>query len=235
MGSEQSPNTPHTPLSAVELARKLDVSSVELLSQRDHVPHMAHVLGIGASIAALGKDVAFYRRDVQWTNVAPSYDATEINTGFEDNIDFQTYELDELDDIFEEKQFDRIYGYAPDFDNLNNERHKVMVQSLVRLLNDGGSIHIASAKSNFVPNASYREQTRKITYSKPAIIKAQRDERVRLSPEPRINEFVRRTPPGISPLSPDSKRFFETLAVIGGSVAALIGVLAVSKIFGRKN
>ena len=242
MGIRKYFESSNTPLNALEFVNKLGVKSVETLSQREVIPHGANVLGVGATAAALGKEVAFYRVDVGWTNVAPSYDEPVENKGFVDNIDFQLHDFDTLNDIFGEKQFDRIYGYTPDFADIANDRREAMMLSLVNLLNYGGEIHLALAEPDLINNANYNKVLKKLTYTKPRIIET----RTGGIPQTRLSsgtneQIINSVQPSISPLSPDSQPFFDALTAIGNNIS-LIGWFAkksarnmLSRVFRRKN
>ena len=242
MGIRKYFESSNTPLNALEFVNKLGVKSVETLSQREVIPHGANVLGVGATAAALGKEVTFYRVDVDWTNVAPCYNELVENTGFVDNIDFRLHDFDTFDDIFGDKQFNRIYGYTPDFADIDNHHREAMMRSLINLLSDGGQIHLALAEPSLINNANYNKALKKLTYTKPRIIETKIDRVPLTHPPSETNEqIINSVQPSISPLSPDSQPFFDALTAVGNNIA-LAGWFAkksarnmTSRVFRRKN
>lgn len=157
-----------------QIARSFEYASFSAMAQHDRVPNRTRILGVGATVAALGQEFSFFRRDIHWTNVAPEYTDPEIqsmvDTDQDDNIEFKTWDLESINDIFPEEHFDRIYCHGDDLANLDHDSLRNLGRALVGILAKGGVIHIAQTDDKFIENATYRQTTRNLTYSKPQTV-----------------------------------------------------------------
>lgn len=135
------------------------------MAQRDCIPNRAQVLGVGAVMAVLGHEIAFYRRDIHWINAAPEYDDPELEAiadALTPNMEMEAVNLELLPDVYPEKHFDRIFLYndPPILDPATGEK-------LIDLLNDGGELQIAGVDKDFMPSTSYKPGKKLLIYRKP--------------------------------------------------------------------
>jgi hypothetical protein len=158
-------------LSADQIAQSFGYANFASIAQQEIVPNRTQILGVGATAAALGKEFAFFRSSIHWTNVAPAYTDPDIlpivDTEQDDNIEFQTWDLQALTDIYPEEHFDRIYCHGNDLKGLDPQALRDFGKALVGLLAKGGVIHISQIDSNFIENAVYRNTMNNLTFSKP--------------------------------------------------------------------
>lgn len=159
------------PLDANQIAKDLDYKDFFGMAQQHSLPQRSQILGVGATIAALGKELAFYRSDIHWTNVAPEYTDPDIlpvvDMEPDFNSEFNTWDLESIGDIFPDEHFDRIYCHGDDLARISPESRRTLGRALVNILNKDGLIHIAHANDNFIDNATYQKSNGNLTYVKP--------------------------------------------------------------------
>lgn len=236
--------------SANKLARDFDFSSMANMADRSNIPQRSRILGLGATMAALGEEMAFYRQDIFWTNIAPAYDNPDIEEYVDQeptrNIEYRTWGLEDLDDMLADNEFDRIYCHADDIMHFGEGTLRKIGQTLVRVLDDNGIIKVSniSERRVFIDNATHNKYKNIMTYTAPT----------KIATEPHITNgnssaFARenaaplRPPSPITPthgpLSADAwifrDKFNEVKDIAGviGYGTILVGMLAVSSVFDR--
>lgn len=158
---------------ANQLARDFNFPNMATMAERTNIPERSRVLGLGARIAALGEELAFYRQDIFWTNIAQTYEDPDIEEFVDQaparNIEYRTWNLEDLDDILTDNEFDRIYCNASDILHLDKETLRKIGRTLVRSLDNGGLIKVSNIFEQyvFIENASHNKYKNIMTYSAP--------------------------------------------------------------------
>ncbi len=168
-----SSETPQRHLTARQVAQDFGYTSVESMAQPGVIPHRGQVLGVGATVAALGKEIASYRSEIHWTNVAPEYTDPDIVNGYANsryNTEFETWDFESIDDILPGETFDRIYCHGNDINDISPESQRALGKALVNLLGDGGLIRIVRSNENFIENATHQRTTGELVYGKPSVV-----------------------------------------------------------------
>ncbi len=218
-----------------KLAYGFEKANVMQLSQPDSIPYQANVLGVGPTVAELGKDIAFWRRDLMWTNVAETYEGTDVAVGAQDNTSFELYDMTDIEDIAPPEYFDRIYGYAPDFEQLTNKERKALFKSLISLLKYDGSLLVTESEQNALPSETRYVKQRRLSIHTKSRYKA------KTAPENTVINYGSMTShydaePMVSAISPDSKKLFDSVLKVSGlAVASAIFGLIATKKFGKSN
>lgn len=152
------------------LAREFDFNNMIIMAERGVIPQKSHVLGIGAMMATLGQEIAFFRQDIHWTNIAPEYDDPDIlplvNQGPDGNTEYYAKDLDEIPTLFDAKTFDRIFCHADDILHLDEARIQKLGQAIVHVLDDKGIAKIARVPKSriFIDNATYSKFSNVMTF-----------------------------------------------------------------------
>lgn len=159
---------------ANKLAVSLDYSNMSGMAERGMVPQQSRILGLGATMAMLGQEMAFYRQDIFWTNIATKYDDIDIlpyvDQEPERNIEYRTCILPNIGDALADKEFDRIYATYEDLSHLSETSLRKIGNALVRSLDDGGIIRIADIAEHqmFINDSSFYRTKNIMSYVAPS-------------------------------------------------------------------
>lgn len=236
---------------ANKLAQGFDYGSMAAMAERGNIPQRSRILGLGATMAALGEEMAFYRQDIFWTNIAQAYDNPDIEEFVDQeptrNIEYRSWNLEDIDDILADNEFDRIYCDADDIMRFGEETLRKIGHTLVRVLDNNGVVKVSNVPENrvFIEHAMHNKFKNIMTYSAPK----------KITIEPHITNgnssaFTQEnaaplrpptpvTPTLDSPLSTDiyifRDKFNEVKDIAGviGYGAVLLGTLAVSAVADR--
>lgn len=236
--------------SANKLAKEFDFSSMAAMAERTNIPQRSRILGLGATMAALGEEMAFYRQDIFWTNVAPAYNNPDIEEFVDQeptgNIEYRSWGLEDIDDILADNEFDRIYCSADDISHLGKERLRKIGHTLVRVLDDNGVIKVSNVPENrvFIEHATHNKFKNIMTYSatkkvtvEPHLVNGNSSSFAQENAtEPREPSYVT---PTHGPLSSDAWIFVDKfnhakdIAGVIGYGAVLLGMLAAGSVVDR--